>query len=30
MIWLSTTPERYRMKRMTEWIKFFSAVIRLV
>ena len=28
MIWLSTTPERYRMKRITEWISLVTGVIR--
>lgn len=28
-IWLSTKPERYRMKRLIEWLNLIAALIRL-
>jgi len=30
MLLASTEPERYRMKRLTEWINLIAAVIRLM
>jgi hypothetical protein len=30
MIWLSTTPERFRMKKLTDLMNLIAAAIRLI